>query len=211
MTDCRRFHGSPDRMSVFVGLVVVVLIFTRAASELAMMSVHGPDPQMPIWHVILVVKLGFWLTCGLIAWLTLVFWRTRIGLAVGLMLLAGWGFAVGWSAWQYQRGWRALADASNPATSQERLRELVHFDGIQAGYELDNRIAANPNTPPDALRNLLKPDQVGTHMELASNPNTPQDVLQELVDHDDEWVRRSLEANPRLSKSVRDELKARAD
>jgi hypothetical protein len=63
-----------------------------------------------------------------------------------------------------------------------RLSRLVDFDGIQAGYRLDNRLASNPNTPPEALRRLSLRDQLGTQMCLAKNPNTPEDVLAQLPD-----------------------------
>jgi hypothetical protein len=87
----------------------------------------------------------------------------------------------------------------------------VHFDGIQAGYELDNRIASNPNTPPDALHELYERDQLGTHMKLASNPNTPVEVLEELVHQEDQWVQRSLAENPKLPDSLRHRLKVPKD
>ena len=60
---------------------------------------------------------------------------------------------------------------------------LVNFDGIQAGYELDNRLALNPTTPPAALRELSRRrDQSGTLMCLMRNPSTPDDVLEQIRD-----------------------------
>jgi hypothetical protein len=100
---------------------------------------------------------------------------------VALVLFVAWAAAIGRASWQYNEGRRALADARDPTTSAERLEALVHFDGIQSGYELDNRLAAHRNTPPDALRELsTRRDQTGTHMVLLRNPRTPPDVLEKL-------------------------------
>ena len=94
----------------------------------------------------------------------------------------------------------ALLDAQDPETSPERLRALVGYE-TGFGYEIDNRIASNPNTPADVLRSLHgKPDQVGTEMSLARNPNTPDDILLDLAKRGDDWkkyIQDSLEANPR--------------
>jgi hypothetical protein len=95
---------------------------------------------------------------------------------------------------------QALTDAKDPTTTPDRLRSLVGYD-TGFGYEIDNRIASNPNTPLDVLRSLHeKPNQVGTDMSLAENPNTPDDILLELAGRDDSWkksIKRRLEANPR--------------
>lgn len=65
----------------------------------------------------------------------------------------------------------ALLDSENTKASAERLRELARYRG-GSGYEIDNRVASNPSTPPDVLRSLHgRPDQVGTEMCLAENPN----------------------------------------
>jgi hypothetical protein len=57
---------------------------------------------------------------------------------------------------------------------------LTH-DGIQAGYELDNRLAKNRDTPPEALCELSERiEQDGAQMLLAKNPRTPEDVLTRL-------------------------------
>ena len=66
-------------------LVVALLVGLRAASESAMMSEHGSDPQMPIWIMFLVGKLGFWLlTGGLLAGLLAAAWPKRWGSHIGL-------------------------------------------------------------------------------------------------------------------------------
>jgi hypothetical protein len=100
---------------------------------------------------------------------------------------------------------RGLADAADPATPPERLRALAGYR-TGFGYEIDNRIASNPNTPVDVLRDLHgKPDQVGTEMCLARNPNTPDDILVELSKRDDEWkesIQQSLALNPRYGEAL---------
>ncbi|HUE69779.1 MAG TPA: hypothetical protein VMP01_02725 [Pirellulaceae bacterium] len=204
----QRLHSTPGRRTVLVVAFCVIILITgmRGVSEFAMMGVHGPDPQMPIWSMFMVVKLALWLGVGLAFWLLVVVWRSRVGLLTGAVLLLGWGAAICGAIWQYSSAAKALADASNPSTSPARLSELAQFDGIQAGYELDNRIASNLNTPPDALRTLHERNQLGTQLKLASNPNTPVDILRRLVHHEDEWVRRSLADNPKLPESVRREI-----
>jgi len=188
-------------------VAVFVLVGIRALSEFGMMSLFGPDPQMPIWCLLILVKLAFWLTIGVLAWLPAMISNSRPGIAAAFVLLTLWAAAICWASWQYVRSSRALVDASSTATSAERLSELIHFDGIQAGYELDNRIASNPNTPTDTLRELHARNQLGTQMTLARNPNTPTDILEALADSNDEWMQRSLTQNPRLPESVRAKLK----
>lgn len=197
---------------VLAFIVVALLLGMRAASEFRMMGVHGSDPQMPIWGMIVLIKLAFWSVLALLAWLPAVIGKTRLGLTAAVLLLAIWSTAICGAAWQHGRAAQALADADNPATPAKRLAELAHFDGIQAGYELDNRIASNPNTSADTLRELHgRRDQVGTEMCLARNPNTPVDVLDELADHPDEYVQRSLAQNPALTEAVRRKLKPNAE
>jgi hypothetical protein len=154
--------------------MIALLVALRAASELAMMSEHGSDPQLPVWQVLTAVKLTLWCIGGLVVGLAAM--RNRWG----LVLLLTWAITICAASWEYQRATHALADASNPATSPDQLRALVHFDGIQAGYELDNRLASNLRTPPEALRELYERNQLGTRMCLARNPHTPKDILQKL-------------------------------
>jgi len=200
-----------SRKSVFIAVwLIVTLVGLRAASEFAMMTAHGSDPQMPIWLLLLAVKLAFWFGIGLLPWLLFAsrnHWLSRTGVVV----LVVWTVAIIAATAAYLNAGRALANSSNPATSPERLRALVDFTGIQAGYELDNRLASNPNTPPDALRTLHKRQQLGTEMCLASNPNTPTDILEELVNHQDKWVRASLARNPALPPSVRTRITPNSD
>lgn len=110
---------------------------------------------------------------------------------------------------------RALAEARNPSTSSARLDQLLQFAGSQGDYELDNRIAANPNSTPEILRKLYGRHQLGTLMILARSPKTPEDILQAMVDYDltrpnqtfeNEWIRKSLQQNPNLPEAVRRKL-----
>lgn len=191
-----------------VFLVVAAAVVVRAGSEIGMMSQHGSDPQMPIWYMVMAVKLAVWsLAGGLLMLLLVAVRKNRWGRVTGLVLLLAWLVAICASSWGYQKGAQALADADDPSTSAARLNELVQFDGIQAGYELDNRLASHPNTPPEALRNLYDRDQLGTQMSLARNPNTPRDILEQLVKHEDELVHRGLADNPNLPESVRGRLR----
>jgi len=168
-----------------------------------MMNAHGPDAQMGIWYMFMVVILLFWLVTGFVAaGLLEAAWKSRWRLLAASVLLI-WVAAISWSSVRYYNGGRALFDASASSTLPARLRELTSYDGIQSGYELDNRIASNPNTPIDALRLLHgRPDQVGTEMCLARNPNTPDDILIELANRKDDWsqyITDSLKRNPRYN------------
>lgn len=173
------FGWSRLRVATLAILLVALLFGLRAASEFAMMHEYGNDAQMAIWVMFAVVKLGLWLLGGALAvGLLVVLWPRRVWAIVGLVVLLVWAVAIGRASWQFNEGRRALADAASPTTSPERLHQLVHFDGIQAGYELDNRLATNRDTPPDALRELsTRVEQDGTQMLLSKNPRTPDDVL----------------------------------
>jgi hypothetical protein len=183
---------------------VALLVILRAASELAMMGAFDSDPQIPIWMMFLVVKVAFWLLLGGALAALLFVWPKRKILLVGLLVV--WGAAIGAASWQYFSARQSLVAASNPLTSPDRLRALVHFRGIQAGYELDNRIASNPNTPVEALRELYKRGQLGTLMCLAANPNTPPDLLEKLSSNQDEFVVKRLADNPKLPERIRERL-----
>ena len=162
-----------------------------------------PDAQSAIWIVMSTITSGFVFATLTVAALVMlrglkshrVF--VRVVACVPLLGLLAW-YSSGVTRLVQMR-W-ALLDSANPATSADRLRELASFrDG--PGYEIDNRVARNPSTPPDVLRSLHgRPDQVGTEMCLAENPNTPDDVLRVLATRDDEWARyiaAALQRNPR--------------
>lgn len=182
-----------------LGAIIACLLALRAASELGMMSAHGSDPQMGIWIMFMGVALAFWagtaFVCARLSTLVKGRWSRRV--KYGLLLC--WAVAICISSWRYFAGWKALTDAANPSTSPDRLRQLAHFDGIQAGYELDNRIASNPNLPDDVLRLLATKDQLGTKMCLARNPRSPKDVLDALSQDGDEWIQKSLKDNPNFT------------
>ena len=100
----------------------------------------------------------------------------------------------------------ALTDAQNPETEPARVRELIGYE-TGFGYEIDNLLASNPNSPVDLLRALHgKPHQQGTEICLARNPNTPDDILLNLMKSEDKWILESLQSNPRHNK-----LKAQQD
>ncbi len=167
----------------------MLLVFVRAGCEYSMMNVYGTDAQMGIWFIVMLIVLTFWLVTGLVAAALLAAaWPNRWRSLAALGLILVWVAAICWSSVRYYGGGQALLDASAVSTSPERLRELADFDGVQAGYSLDNRIASNPNTPPDILRLLHgRANQVGTEMCLARNPNTPDEILLELAGRDDQW------------------------
>jgi hypothetical protein len=171
-------------------MVVLALAVLRGMAEAAMIWQFDSDPQLPIAWMFLFVKAALWIGSGaLLASLVVVAWPKRIAaLAMGI-LLAIWCVGITSASWQYVSATRALADAKNPATDPERLSELVHFDGIQAGYELDNRLASNRHTPPESLRELSRRGNSGTLECLRRNPNTPSDLREQLADHFEEFVR----------------------
>jgi hypothetical protein len=180
-----------------LAVLVVGCVLIYGVAEGAMISQFGPDAQIPIWMAAYVTKILFWLMMGLgIVWLATLR-RPRGILAAPLLVV--WTLAVLWSSSLYWQGWKALVDAADPQTSAERLTELAHFRGAQAGYELDNRIAAHRHTPPSVLRELHgRKDQLGTEMSLAANPHTPTDILRELSRDDEPLIRRQLAVNPAL-------------
>ncbi len=190
-------------------LAVFGLVALRAVCERAMMAEFGSDPQMAIWMMFMVVKLALWgLGGSLLAGLVMFLWNRRWGRRIAVMLLLGWAVAIGMASWNYQRGSRALADARDPSTSPERLQELLDFPGIQAGYELDNRLAVHPHATPELLRKLYNRRQQGTLMVLARNSRTPVDILQKLAENDvqDQWIRKNLLQNPALPPELREKI-----
>ena len=97
---------------------------------------------------------------------------------------------------------KALAQSADPATSHERLRQLVGYEsGI--GYEVDNRLAGNPSTPDDVLVVLYeKQNQIGTDMNLARNSKTPNYILVALSSRENDWrnlILEELKRNPMIN------------
>ena len=166
----------------------------------------GPDPQISIWIMVsTVTSIIVAITIAPIAWLFLhgiasKSMISKFAATMPLLLLLAW-YSTGFINLVQIRS--ALLDSANPKTDGDRLRELASFKN-GPGYEIDNRIAKHPNTPPDVVRSLHnRPDQVGTEMCLAENPNTPDDVLRsiaELAKKSDIWskyYREALKRNPR--------------
>jgi hypothetical protein len=178
-----RFGVSRRTAAVAASCTLLVLVALRTVAELAMMDEYGHDAQMGIWQMFMIGSVIFWLLSGALAvGLLTALWPRRFGSIVGLVALALWSIAICRASWRFNEGRQALADANNPGMSPARLSKLVDFAGIQAGYRLDNRLASNPNTPPEALRRLAQRGNIGTLSCLARNPLTPQDVLEQLVD-----------------------------
>jgi hypothetical protein len=186
-----------------------------------LMPLVPADPQNAIWYVMsLVTSVVAALLSFALCWAGLhriAAAAGRLGFASGIALLAGLAVVVAWTARDLHRMSvvrQALIDAADPGTTVERLRELATHPG-GPGYEIDNRVAGNPNTPPDVLRMLHgRPDQVGTEMCLAANPNTPDDILRELAGRGDEWgkiIRAHLRRNPRHADLFGPDAAARED
>ncbi len=194
------------RNRIIVALLVGLGIAgSRFAYESSMPSLVPYDAQGGIWVVYsLVVSGGTFILASLFCALTLQFFGKRmltLGILCLLPLLVIGGCTIN-SMVELKHIRTALLDAQDPTTSPERLRALVGYE-TGFGYEIDNRIASNPNTPTDVLRSLHgKPDQVGTEMSLARNPKTPDDILLNLAKRDDDWakyIHDSLKANPRYN------------
>ncbi len=187
-------------MALLVGLLIGG---SRFLYESSMPSLVPHDAQGGIWVVFSsVVSGGTVLLVSLFCFLALRFFGMQMRLW-GSVCLLPLIFIVGWTAntmIHLTQIRHALVDAANPTTEPDRLRGLVGYE-TGFGYEIDNRIASNPNTPVDVLRSLYgKSDQVGTVMCLARNPKTPDDILLKLASRDDnwkEWIQKSLAANPR--------------
>lgn len=204
-------------IGLLVCLIMLSLIMLRASSEWAMMIESGPDAQMPIWMLFFWSKLLYWgLTAGLVAGVMFVE-NPRWRMAMGVLLLLGWTYAIRTESWKINVAVQALVEARDPATSPARLIQLLQFSGPQAGYELDNRIAANPNTNPEIMRMLYERHNIGTLMILARDPRTPEDILWDIVNRDlpqlkeenmQTWARKTIKMNPKLPAAIRRHLDA---
>jgi len=58
------------------------------------------------------------------------------------------------------------------------------------------RLAKNPNTPEDVLRELAKDKDPWIRVQVAKNPSTPLDILRELAKEDNWYVRAAVAQNP---------------
>jgi hypothetical protein len=190
---------------------VFVLVGFRTASERAMMNEFGSDPQMAIWMVFMIVQVTAWALAGLAcAGLLVLTWNRQWGFRITLVMGFGWMAAICWSSYGYRQARGALVEARDPGTSPERLLQLASFRGIQAGYELDNRIASNSSASHETLKLLYDRGELGTLMVLARNPETPHDILQLLAEYhlQNEWIRKGLAGNPSLPDTAHEKLKA---
>jgi len=161
--------------------IIVGLLALRAIGEWSMMRAVGSDPQMGIWIMFMWTKMLLWAGCAALIGGLFAFSSRRGLITFAIGLLIAWGGLITKATWDYGRAAKALVDAADLSTPAARLRELAHFDGVQAGHELDNRLASNPNTPPETLRELHGRGQLGTDMLLGRNPNTPKDILPTLM------------------------------
>ena len=193
-----------NTIRVILALLAGLLIGgTRYLYESSMPSLVPYDAQGGIWVVFSFILSGFTvLFASLLCFLALSFFgkHKRVWGSLALLGLILIGGCTANSMIQLKESRLALADAADPTANPERLRALVGYQS-GFGYEIDNRIASNPNTPVDVLRSLHgKPHQVGTEMCLAENPNTPDDILMELAKRNDKWaehIHKSLARNPR--------------
>jgi len=201
------------RNAIVIGLIVGLCIAgSRFAFESSMPSLVPFDAQGGLWVAFSLVVSGVtFVLASLFCALTLKLFGKRMRM-LGILCLLPVLFFGGCTIHrmvELKQIRKALLDAKDPTTSPDRLRALVGYE-TGFGYEIDNRIASNPNTSADVLRLLHgKPGQVGTEMSLARNPNTPDDILRNLAKRDDEWkkyIQESLQANPRYRDSSSNRL-----
>lgn len=194
---------TPSRTVLSAIVLAALTAATRCLFECGFVVTLVPDPQSPIWIMVSVItSLIIFATVLPLALVAFRGQQSQCALVRGvacvpLLLLLGW-YSLGFMNLAKVRA--ALLDSSNAATGPERLRELADYRG-GPGYEIDNRLASHPNTPPDVLRALHgRPDQIGTEIFLAMNPHTPDDILRAIAARKDEWtvhLKNALEKNPR--------------
>lgn len=169
---------SKKQVGLLVGLGMLALVVLRATGELALMRESGSDPQMPIWIMYLVARLVYWVLTGGVVAGVLFCEKPRWRILLGVILLLYWTYGIRTESWKAQLAQQYLADARNPTTTPVRLGQLFQWAGTQdSGYELDNRIATNPQSPPELLRQLYGRHNLGTLMILARRADTPEDIL----------------------------------
>lgn len=188
------------RRWLIAAIAAAVVAGTRFHYESSMPKLVPYDAQGGIWIVVSVVmsSVTFFILLGL-GYGALKFFSQKRHVTAILLSLAF--FTVTAYTANTLMGLHsirvALTEAKNPTTPPERLRELIGFQ-TGFGYEIDNRIAANPNSTADILRILSrKDDQLGTLTTLARNPDTPADILDDLSKNPDKWIQKALEENPK--------------
>lgn len=177
---------SPARPTVhglwraYVGALLVGLgtAAIRLVPELRLIrSVVDAQGGIAVAWALVVAAVAFVVAAGLA--LAALQTKGKVRVLLGVLLVLLLGYAVSQSIVFVGVG-NALADAADGTTSPERLRELNGYDTRYFGYEIDNRLASNPNSPEELLRALAENDQMGTRQCLRRNPNTPRDVLEVL-------------------------------
>jgi len=145
----------PLRTILFAVLLGGLIGFARWIFECLFVVPLVPDPQISIWALkSATIGLFFAINLTAAACLALRGFQTKseISVAAGsivFLVLLGLQL-VGLNDLCQTRA--ALIDSADSKTGAGRLRELANSsDG--PGYEIDNRIAKHPNTPPDVLRN----------------------------------------------------------
>lgn len=108
-------------------------------------------------------------------------------------------------------GMKPREEAQDPATSPERLHELIHLPGDRADGASDagwcrEYVAANPNASLETLTELAADqDDLMARAGVAKNPSAPLELVRTLVDDRVDLVanaareRLGLELRPRLS------------
>lgn len=84
-----------------------------------------------------------------------------------------------WKLATDKRAEKRMIAAEHPAAPPELLTFLA---GERRSVQVKRVVAANPNTPPPALRSLADTDDYYLHQSLAFNTSTPADVLIGLAD-----------------------------
>ncbi|RUO80372.1 hypothetical protein CWI84_07005 [Idiomarina tyrosinivorans] len=188
-------------IAVVVGGIVALIKYVLEGR----LSETVVDPQMglfSLYSLISSIAIGVLLAAAI--YLAVRTWQNHyswVAAAFTVVALALVGFSVKTTVDTLQIN-TALLDAANPDTPTERLRELAQSH-LNVGYELQNRLAKNPNTPADVLQALFTENTaMSTRLILASNPNTPNSVLISLSEsHPRKWHDRviaALKSNPKV-------------
>jgi hypothetical protein len=190
--------------------VVIAIAFSFAVSFTAFnlqtrVTEIAPDAQSGIAIMYsLILNAALWLVLSIAAFyflrgLAQKYWFKSVVSGALSLLVVGYAGYMSVSAVQLSN---ALIAAADPSTPSQRLASLADAK-LGYGYELDNRLAANPSTPVDTLRLLYRRDgQIGTDLTLAANPNTPNDILIALSKRTSErWsdaIANALKRNPKV-------------
>lgn len=107
----------------------------------------------------------------------------------------------------------AKDEARDPATTPERLHELIHLPGNRGDIDSDagwcrEYVAANPSTSAETLTELAADaDDFMSRLGVAQNPSTPLELVCTLVDDRNDMVsnaaREKLNQQPRPRRGIR--------